>query len=825
MLLSGWAAGSSLSSAWLSLDARDDEPKRLWSLVGDALLAAGIVGETDGFSALTHARTDASSFLTALLNSIPGPAQHVLIIDDAHHLTDPTILAELDAIVRYGFPQLRLILSSRSDPLLPLHRYRLAGQMHELRAADLAMTKTEAHALMSAHGVRLPSRALALLTARTEGWAAGLRLSAMRMAQSKHPAQFVTQLALDQGSVGEYLMEEVLDRQPERVRRLLIQTSFLDEVTGPLAAAVTGIDESGALLAELSRTNSFVVPLDRDDDRYRYHQLLSEILHHLLKREYPEQIDALRRRAAAWYEQQDDLSAAMRFAAEAQDWSRVCTLLIHGGFARAFVERRDLIDLGLGRLGVLDPSQVGGREEASDVLVAQVAVAVAAGADDDATARLREFHNNSSNSDAQITAGLVEVMAAQRAGHIGRLDQVSDLLLKERPGAFCEHPALGLRAAIRLGQSNVHYWADDRLFEVQALAQDALEDAQRSGVVGLQLESLGMLELIHVTAGRLTRAKDCHDRSRALTKEFPRLRRGTTHHLAHAYGSFLRGDLAGAERALKLAEQTKTLDADHWLRAGVDLTRAWMLIAADAVADAHQLLSSSPDLQIPLPSRLARSKALLLAGIETRLGRPNAALKAMNSNPGEPKEPMQAMMTARAELVLGDAIAAERALRPVLIATENQTPLPILVIALLMSAEIAQLKGDDAKAVEEIVRATQLATEAILQPFVDARPALRGVLSRHAEARDAWPATARVTIPSQPVANSNHPAPSLAQALTERETAVLRRLATTMTTSEIADELCVSINTVKTHIAAIYRKLPAAGRRDAVTRARQLELL
>ena len=211
------------------------------------------------------------------------------------------------------------MLSARSDPLLPLHRYRLAGQMVELRAGDLAMTKAEAHALLTAHGVTLRGPELALLTRRTEGWAAGLRLSAMSLAGSRNPEQFVTQLALDQGSVGEYLIEEVLNRQPERVRRLLIQSSFLDDVSGSLAAAVTGIDDSAELLAELARTNSFVLA-DRDrPDHYRYHQLFEEILRHLLRREYGDQLAELRSRAAAWYEARDETAAAMRFAVQAGD--------------------------------------------------------------------------------------------------------------------------------------------------------------------------------------------------------------------------------------------------------------------------------------------------------------------------------------------------------------------------------------------------------------------------------------------------------------------------------------------------------------------------
>jgi LuxR family transcriptional regulator, maltose regulon positive regulatory protein len=823
VLLTDWTTRTSTSVAWVSLEAHDDEPNRLWTLVGYALLAAGIVGQTDGFGALPHSRTDTAPFLGALLRLLPGPSEYALVLDDAHHLTHPTILAELDAVVRNCFPRLRLYLSSRSDPFLPLHRYRLAGQMYEIRAADLAMTRSEAHALLSAHGVRLASRDVGLLTQRTEGWAAGLRLSAMSMAQSRHPAQFVTQLALDQGSVGEYLMEEVLERQSQDVRRLLVQTSFLDDMTGSLAAAVTGIESAPTLLAELSRTNSFVVPVDHDGDRYRYHHLLGEILHHLLRRDYPRQLGELRSRASAWYQEHDNLAAAMRYAAKAADWPRVCVLLARGGFARAIVERLSLVDLGLGPLADMNLADTGNDERSTSELIARAAVAVVSNDSEAAAIELTALEDLS--PDEQVTVKLVDLIAAERAGSVSRMDRTVELLLDVLTGPAAPHPTPGLRSAIRIRQARAHYWAEDGDAEVEALLMDALRDARECGLPNLELEALGFLELTQTKAGRVAHARETRGQSQLLIRDFPHLHRMAAHHLAGAHGKFMRADAAGAERALRLARASDAVDNDLCMRSLGALLNAWVLINAGAAGDAHQLLLGDADLRRRLPKRLARYKDIMLADIETRLGRPNAALKAMSLDPAEARNPKYAMVSARASLELGDAAAAAQALRPVLIATQDQASLPNLVIALLLSARTAQLAGDDVKAVSEIVRAADLAAEEILQPFVEAEPFLEGVLSRHAEARQVWPRAVKVTVPTQTPRALNTGAPPLAQMLTERETAVLRRLATTMTTSEIADELCVSINTVKTHIAAIYRKLPSAGRRDAVARARQLELL
>ena len=209
--------------------------------------------------------------------------------------------------------------------------------MGELRAAELAMTGSETRELLAAHGVSLPDREFKLLEARTEGWMAGVRLSAIRMEGTPRPADFVAELALDHGSIGEYLIDEVLDRQPDQVRRLLIETSFLPEVSGCLAEAITGLSGCADMLDELAHSNSFVIPLDHTRTRFRYHQLFAETLRYLLQRRAPQLAPTLYRRAAAWFEAQDDLENALNWAVQAGDQPNVAALLVHGGLAQGFV--------------------------------------------------------------------------------------------------------------------------------------------------------------------------------------------------------------------------------------------------------------------------------------------------------------------------------------------------------------------------------------------------------------------------------------------------------------------------------------------------------
>ena len=282
VLLAEWVKNLKARVTWVTPGRADAEPERFWRLLESALPAGD---EQDRGAAFEPAADSAFDPVRMLFSQVTDEADPlVVVIDDAHVLTHPDVLDGLDRFVRGWNPGLRLVLAARSDPLLPLHRYRLAGQLAELRAADLAMTRAEIGKVLAVHGVSIPEPDFDLLVARTEGWAAGVRLSAMRMQGTERPADFVVQLALDAGSIGEYLVDEVVQRLPEDHRRLLIETSFLDEVTGPLADAVTGLAGCGEMLTGLARDNAFVFPLDPTQTRYRYHQMFREILRYLLQR-------------------------------------------------------------------------------------------------------------------------------------------------------------------------------------------------------------------------------------------------------------------------------------------------------------------------------------------------------------------------------------------------------------------------------------------------------------------------------------------------------------------------------------------------------------
>ena len=224
------------------------------------------------------------------------------------------------------------------DPLLPLHRYRLAGELTEIRASDLAFTIAEAGLLLARHGSTLSADSLECLTRRTEGWAAGLRLAAISMDTHPDPDQFVKELITEDSALTGYLVEEVLNAQPPEVREVLLSTSILEQVSAEAASELTGNEQAGAILSALARANAFVQPIGCG--WYRYHTLFAEVLRLKLKREHPGRVAALHRRAARWYERNGLLTDAVRHAAQAGDWQLAASMVIDGLAISEIIEPR-----------------------------------------------------------------------------------------------------------------------------------------------------------------------------------------------------------------------------------------------------------------------------------------------------------------------------------------------------------------------------------------------------------------------------------------------------------------------------------------------------
>jgi LuxR family maltose regulon positive regulatory protein len=835
VLLTEWAPDSGARVAWVSMTAEDAPSRRFWPLVWHALHAFGDPGENRPDLARAHGT---AGLVQSLIDSLPhAPASPVLVIDDAHLITDPDVLHGLDLLTRTGYPpRLRLVLAARSDPLLPLHRYRLAGLMRELRATELAMTEDEARELLLAHNVTLDSEDFHVLMARTEGWTTGLRLSAMRMEGSSHPARFVSELALGEGSIGEYLIAEVLDRQPDQVRQLLEETSFLDEVTGPLADAVTGLEGCTGLLAGLASNNSFVVPLDATRTRYRYHQLFAEILRYQVQERAQHSVPDLMRRAAAHFEASGEIQQALYWAARAEDWPYLASLLARGGLVQAFVHREDLLAAGLDVLPSLPVPEGADARQALERAVAKFAATAVAVGDGPAAAEMLTDHPIADQEPADprllTTVDLAQLILAMKAGDVRAVDAAARRLLTRSMDAHA-NPMPGLLAAVRLGQATIHLW-HGQTDDIEALLRSALADSQRDGSHALKLEILATMALVDSLHPRPHHAGDAALRAYSMLRKDDSLTAPPTLELAAAIYSLIAADLAGAARALQRMVIPPAVGAYPGLATARALWQAQTLLAQGDAKGARDVLdSASPCANLPL---LCVLRETLLAELDTASGQPLAALTRLRPYDRGTFAVQVAVPRARAFLALDDTPSAQQCIRTVLTAADTLASRYAVVEAMLLDAQIAQLRGDARRTLEMVDAALQVAHGDIALPFVQARAALSPLLMRHPDLASQWPhpptaergeeGRGEATIPGEAApANRRLAMADLLEPLTEREQVVLRLLVTSMSASEIATELCLSINTVKTHLAAIYRKLAASKRKEAVQRARELELI
>ncbi|HEX6525813.1 MAG TPA: LuxR C-terminal-related transcriptional regulator [Streptosporangiaceae bacterium] len=819
VLLADWVRRQQVPIAWISLTPSDAAPRRFWSLVRSALGACTELDE----SVLGGAAKPPVRVVQSLLDSLPGAAMlPVLVIDDAHLLTHPAVLNGLDLMVRSG-PRLRLVLGARSDPLLPLHRYRLAGLMCELRAAELAMTRGEVQELLAAHGVTLPPQDLDVLLARTEGWVAGLRLSSMRMEGGEDPARFVSELALDQGSIGEYLIAEVLDRQPEPVRQMLVQTSFLDVVTGPLAEAVTGLPGCADMLTGLAAANSFVVPLDAAQTRFRYHQLFAEILRHDVRRRGRRGHAGLMRRASGYFKRIGDFGNALYWAAEAGDSRHAASLLVHGGLAHAFVHGDDLSALNPGGWQAPSPSESAGTAHVREAVIADAAILTLTADAETAARALRTMDqtvdDRPASPDLHVTASLIRLLLGMKAGDARAVDEAATWLLIQS-GNMPGYGVPGLPGAVMLAQASAKFWRGSTE-DVGALLQAALNEAERDRLPVLELNVLAMIALVESLLSRPQHAEQAAACAHALLRRHPHLGTPAALELAAASRSLIAADLPGAAQALERALIPGGAGFDAGLPVAHAIGQGTLLLTSGDLPGARAVMNH-PSSQTDLPL-LRMLRETLLADIETLLGRPSAALELLRGYQDSDLAVLAALPRARAFLALQDWSRARQCVRTVL--TSTGVSRYTLLEAMLHDAQIAQLTGDQGRALEMINGAIELAQDDIVLPFFAMRDRFAPLLVRHPAVAAQWPLPVG-GIPVDAVAVGGQPsAAELPDPLTEREHSTLRFLATGLSAAEIAGEMCLSVNTVKTHQAAIYRKLAVSRRKEAVRRARELELL
>ncbi|MFD4601637.1 LuxR C-terminal-related transcriptional regulator [Streptomyces sp. NPDC058464] len=817
LLVADWAAGLGQPVAWLTNEAGDQGSGMFWAHVLHALhtagtpLPAGIGGSPGGVRMVDHRLLGR---LADELNGRDRPA--ILVLDEFDRQTAPETAEQLEFVLHHAGRGLRLILVTRTEPLLPLHRYRAAAAMTEIRNDELAFTPEEAADLLARHGLRLPADAARALVERTRGWAAGLRLSALAAQQSTDPETYLKEFEAGHSTIADFLLAEVVGRQPSRTRDLLLRVSVLDRFGPELAEALTGRPDAGPLLAGLCRQNAFVEDLGHSC--YRLHPLFGEILRVHLRARAPGLEPELHRRAAWWLRAHGAVPEALAHGAAAADWECAAGALVD--------------DLAIGRL-LTGPraddltelfSGMGPEAGGADVDLVRAARELSEHDLDHGLAHLgraeESLNPGATTAAGRLSCELLESLAARLTGSPDRAEQATAAaarLRREVPAHLLDrHPELTALLLTQLGSARV--WAGH--FEAARAALAEVADLPGAALTELPREDcLGHLALLDYLDGWPDRAE-----SRALAATDVTRHCGGRPFPGAGLGQLVLAAVAVDRDELGRARALLAEAAEYGPGPGVPdpVTEACRALATsrlhlalgDPDAAAH---AADPAVRTQVTSPWARANAALAAAAALLAeGRPGPAAEVLDGI-DHPGAPLCAADVAWARLVAGRCEeAVETADR---LCAEDGTGPGVTVRATLVRARAAADAGDTGTARKLLARALlEARRDRLRRPFLDAGPGIRRLLDTpplhglaagwlHGDGRGA------------------DSAPLLVEELSGREREVLGRLAQMMSTQEIAADLYVSVNTVKTHLKSIYRKLGVGRRGDAVRRARERGLL
>jgi LuxR family maltose regulon positive regulatory protein len=827
-LLADWGRtpAEARSIRWVALDADDNGRARLLQSISTAL--DELLVPPAPTRRLRRRRIPPGAWPT-LLNSIGArPEPVVLVLDDVHLLHAPAVIGDLTHLVRDAPENLRIVLSTRSDPALPLERYRLWGRLTDIRAADLAMTSDETRVVLGAVGVELEAEDVEALRARTEGWPAAIRLAAISLRSAEDPRRFLADFNADNRAISDYLLTEVVATQPPDLRLFLLRTSIADRLTPELATRLTGRFDAGAVLADLVRNELFVRASDHDPVVYRYHPLFRSFLRAQLARERPQEVRDLHARVAAWSDRDGSPMEWLRHALGAADWEMSARAATAAWPQLACFDApattRKLVETvpreareQHASLALLDALALAGRNELQESR-RRVELAGQLPEQPETRAQLDALRAFVHMSLARLDGDLEELAL--------RSQQLLELSSAGRVGGVDERRALRATALCNLGLVALLNRDVDAAEEA---LEEALEVAQLAQATFACVASLGQLALLEAARGRLRRSAElAHEAVDLATRHgWAGSLHTVTAQLARGWVSFHWAEPVLAEGYLNEAAAVARKSGDRPGKAVSALLSAHCLAAhgqAGAAEALRRLRGTLAEVRgLLVPPLLAGLFAAAMPSLLAARGDLEEARAALDRAPRD--HPEVAVVAARLALAQADPEGARRLVEAALEPPASQ---PGRVEAWLLKALAERGLRERAVAQESLERALQLAApEHYRSVFLAGGPAARAALVELIRA-----GTAHRSFVAELIAVFDDRAPSVEltpaevlEPLSEREKAILRYLPTMMSNVEIAEEVYLSINTVKTHLRHIYRKLGVARRRDAVERARQLSLL
>jgi LuxR family transcriptional regulator, maltose regulon positive regulatory protein len=820
-LLTEWLGSldADIRVAWLSLDERDDDAAQFWRYLLAAIDVAvpGVVGAAS--TLLTSGSAPSEAVLATLVNDLHVDGRElVVVLDDLHVIENPAVHAGLAFLVDHLPVNTRLVIASRADPPLPLPRLRVRGDLLELRGADLRFTTSEvASYLRDAMGLPLGADDVAALGDRTEGWIAALQLAALSLQGRSDASAFIAGFAGDDRFVVDYLVEEVLQRQPDDVRDFLLQTSILGRLSGDLCDAVTGVPGSAARLEALERANLFLVPLDDQREWYRYHHLFAEMLRARLLDEQPAAVAGLHARASAWFDRHGETADAILHALDAGAFARAAELI--KAAAPAMQQQRREVTLA-GWFELL-PAEIVRADPELGVTFA--GVLLSSGRTDGVERLLADAEAAAGNTSEGILAlrrGIALYRAAQSLTRGDLAESLAQSAIAVELAADGSHLDRGSAYGIR----GLSLWALGDLGAARATWAVSLDSLERAGHLSDVLGgSVAMVDIL-VALGRLTDAEEVSRRGLALgISTEPPLRGTADMHVSLAGVLRERGDLAGAREQLAAAEALGEY-------AGLPQNRhrrrvaAARLLASEGAPDAGiPLLDEALDVYTPdffpevRPIGSLRARLLLAAGDLD-------GARAWTRRPAGGRGYLDEFdAITRARVLLADGGDAVGALDDLLTAAEDGgREVDVVELLVLRALALAAAKRTE-EAVTALDRAVTLGErEGFVRVFADEGTPMARLLGALEKRNGATPYLRRLLAaitPPRPATGA------LLDPLSDRELDVLRYLASELSGPEIARQLFVSLNTLRSHTKSIYAKLGATSRLEALRRATELGLL
>ncbi len=840
-LLSEWVRQADAATAWLSLDINDNDPARFLSYLVAALRK---LEPSLGHAVLTTLKSPqippTEAVLTPLINDLMSLETHVLLVLDDYHLIEADGIHQALTFLLDHLPvQMHIVIATRADPRLPLGRLRAKGELVELREADLRFTSEETDLFLNqVMGLALSEDQITKLTSRTEGWIAGLQLAAISMQGREDISTFVDAFSGSHEYVVDYLTDEVLKGQPQDLQTFLLETSILDRMSGQLCEAVTGQQEGQATLERLRDAHLFVLSLDDERNWYRYHRLFADLLHKRLRQMQPEKVSGLYDRASTWFAEEGLMAEAIEYALRGEDFERSAKLIEQVAEETLF---RSEVAMFLGWMERL-PEPIVRAHPALGISHAFMLLTTGSPIEE-VKSRLEGLNYERETFGALVAA--VRAAIGLYQGQLAEAHEIAHHAIDMFPDE--EGPARGIANWV-IGL--VEMASSSPAAGIRAL-EGVVEESRSGGNVMLATTTLCEIARLYTQQGRLHKAEEIYEQALDLAK--------------NEVGKSL--PIAG-EALMGLGEVyrewNRLEEAEQYLREGVDLTKQWLgstaykghismarirlaqgeLDAAyDLIDEAKKLAISSEtfpvdDLIVAFTEATVRVSQGDLGTAERWLmqrgwGADLAVPKVSGDVVHEHMYKYENLLQVRLLIARNQFDQALTALEPLHQRMKQGGRVDLCIMIKILKALALQAQGELTEAIAALEDALSLAKPGgYIRIFLDEGEAMarlleeassRGILTEY-----VGQLLAAISV-SWTEGEHTFPTPLLStemvEPLSERELQVLRLLASPLTSTGIAEELYISVNTARFHIKNIYGKLGVHSRVEAVDRAKDLGLL